>query len=509
MQRAKRYVWFLVVATFVLGWIPNAKAGCTGSSPTWASTLDQASVQTCITNATAGDTINVGAGTQTWSGLTINKAVNLIGAGSANSIVNGGFTISVAAVRVSGFTFNTGSGYLSVFAARAFRIDNNVLNTTGDTNIYMVGYTDAQQPIEGLIDHNTMNGKVKFYGEQSGVNYTGRHIWAQPLNLGTSHAVYVEDNTFNLSVSSSNYANSTDGNWGCRYVIRFNTFNGGRIESHGLQGYNERGCMLWEDYNNTMRGACGTPCGGNNTSNYRPFLLRGGTGRIFHNTSDNNYVTNNIFIDTLRTFEVSIAGMMNGGTPLWNMCGEVNVPPWTAQPNGSSWVDGNTPGGYGYPCRDQIGVATDSFLWNYAQPAPSQQFAPAYLWRNTQSGAEIPVLLNCDNSGINCSIQSTYIVVQNRDYYTYNASFDGTSGVGEGLIASRPSTCTTGVAYWATDQGSWNTKLASNTSGQLYTCTSANTWTLSYVPYTYPHPLQSGSAAAQVAPPTNLTATAR
>ena len=77
-------------------------------------------------------------------------------------------------------------------------------------------------------------------------------------------------------------------------------------------------------------------------------------------------------------------------------------------------------------------------------------------------------------------------------------SFNGTVGVGEGTLAARPATCTTGVGYWATDQGSWNTSSSNpqgvqlnGGDGVLYRCVSTNTWASYYTPYTYPHPRQS------------------
>jgi hypothetical protein len=40
-----------------------------------------------------------------------------------------------------------------------------------------------------------------------------------------------------------------------------------------------------------------------------------------------------------------------------------------------------------------------------------------------------------------------------------------------------------GVGYFATDQGA---------QGTVYRCSAANTWTVHYTPYAYPHPLTSG-----------------
>ena len=51
---------------------------------------------------------------------------------------------------------------------------------------------------------------------------------------------------------------------------------------------------------------------------------------------------------------------------------------------------------------------------------------------------------------------------------------------------------TAGVAYWATDQGEWDSTRA-GPDGQLYKCSSANGWTAFYTPYAYPHPLVSGT----------------
>jgi hypothetical protein len=107
---------------------------------------------------------------------------------------------------------------------------------------------------------------------------------------------------------------------------------------------------------------------------------------------------------------------------------------------------------------------------------PNQVQEPVYGWNNKATTnknvtSELAIASNC------------YFVQENRDYYQYNASFNGTVGVGMGTLADRPSTCTKGVAYWATDQGS---------NGTLYQCSGTNTWTQYYQPYTYPHPLVRG-----------------
>jgi hypothetical protein len=470
--------------------ISRANASCSGSSPTWTSTPDQASLASCVSKATNGDTINVSAGSVSWSGrISIaNEALKIIGAGAGQTNINsGGFTLTNSSSKISGFSFNWSSNNYTfvVEGSIGFRIDHNRISYSSASDM-LLSYGQSGRPVEGLVDHNTITyGRIVYYGDESG-GTSGSNRWAEPLNLGTSHFLYVEDNSISWPQGSSGgYLNHLDGNWGCRYVERFNTILNGRSEAHSLQGDNQRACRAWEIYNNTLTN--------NSDPSYRQWLIRGGTGVLFHESSDGKALNNTIDIDNDRSYEVSIEGQV----PKFGMCGAIGTTP---QPNGNSFVDGNTPGQYGYPCRDQIGRSTDAFQWNYSSPAPAQAFAPAYIWRNKQPSGEVPIGINCDNSGIPCNIESTYHIVQNRDYYAYNSNFNGTSGVGEGPIGARPATCTVGVAYWATDQGSWNTKLPANTSGQLYKCTSPNTWSLYYVPYTYPHPLQSGSGGGGGAP---------
>ncbi len=109
---------------------------------------------------------------------------------------------------------------------------------------------------------------------------------------------------------------------------------------------------------------------------------------------------------------------------------------------------------------------------------------PVYQWLNTINGG----LDEVGNFG-----QLSTNVALNRDVYRGTSSFNGTTGVGVGTLANRPVTCTPFVAYWATDQGFWNNKTPGVAAGQLYKCTATNTWTLWYVPYTYPNPLQQPS----------------
>ena len=107
----------------------------------------------------------------------------------------------------------------------------------------------------------------------------------------------------------------------------------------------------------------------------------------------------------------------------------------------------------------------------------------SYYWNNWRNGVTQVLAIEqydcCD------------AIAENSEYFNYNASFDGTAGVGVGLYANMPVTCTTGVAYWATDKGGdWNKKNAGGNDGALYRAVSTDTWELYYTPYIYPHPLR-------------------
>jgi hypothetical protein len=481
MRRVVLVVAGMLATAVVSGLASPSEAACTGANPTWTSTPDQASVATCVANASSGSTINVTGGSASWTGnIQIGtKALSIIGAGAGTTVIAGNaFTLTKSASRISGFTFNLSSGSKFVVEGSVgFRIDHNTV-TRPTYDVWVLIYGQGASPSEGLIDSNNVTrGRIVHYGEDSAT--AGRYAWSRPVGLGTSKAIYIEDNTFNYPDGSAGgtYLNTVDGNWGCRYVARFNTFIGGRFEVHGLQGDNQRACMLWEIYSNALTNPA--------TPNYRPWFVRGGTGMIFHNTTDGRFLHETIDIDVNRTIDTN-------SYPLFGRC------------DGSSWVDGDTPGLRGYPCRDQIGRGSDASLWNYGMPAPAQASAPAYIWRNRNPSGELPVNLN----GVGTSRQNADLALQlmeSRDFYTFRATFNGTTGVGEGPLSARPTSCSPGVGYWATDQGEWNAKNP-GPDGQLYRCTAPNTWSLYYVPYPYPHPMATGGPSAGIpSAPTNLT----
>lgn len=603
-------------------------AQCTGASPTWNSTPDQASLSSCVSKASAGDTINVSAGTVTWStaGIATSKAISIIGAGANSTIINDAiptsgnpcsifrFTPSVVGslTRISGMTLQPASGVTKVCAAFTvqgtctltgcpnLRVDHMTFSgwatVTKSGNSYgLSGVGD----MFGVLDHNTINGDQGTYlhfveinhGSYLGQGLYGDSSWSQPDSYGSGNFMFFENNTFNFSSCCENEgdAGGLQTRGGSRVVVRFNTFNPGLYNSntwHGTEtGGRPRGGRNFEMYANTVT-CVGSVIGGSHYGCSNFIGARSGTGLGWGNRINMNSLQFGEFI-SFTTYR--IAGNINWGacdgsgaydtndgkTYYSGTVGSFNSttntitvadnPGWAANqwiPNGAPYsVHDATKGngteitsngsntlvvvaGTGGPgswtpvagdtiqilratvCMDQAGGRGNGALLsglntnpNLANPiGPSNQaLSPAYFWANPFTGGTPSGYIGTN----------TARVVRNRDWYQDNLNqiaqssptspFNGSSGTGYGTLANRPATCTAGTAYWATDQGTWNTTgttipgVSSSTQGELFICGATGWPTLpSYVPYTYPHPLVNGSSGTAGNPPnapTGLVAT--
>ncbi|HRY27659.1 MAG TPA: hypothetical protein P5323_00830 [Candidatus Moranbacteria bacterium] len=479
--KLETYLTGVLLSTIVLGVFlvcQNAQAACTGSSPTWTTTPDYESVNSCITSATSGDTINVSAGTEIWDEtiLWTNKNIELVGAG--RDVGGTHIDTSIAAIRslvssktenksqVTGFKFH----YISASAddsdvdfitmqGQGWRVYNNDIENDSDTDhvhsmVAVVGNATNSGGIQpyGLVDSNIIHeARVRVFGGAEGQYWaTSLAAWADDSPIGTANAMYVENNTFTRDTENGEW---NDASLGGKYVFRFNTLTGKhQMHSHSIQSPQMRATRSWEIYNNKY------------FSPMAQFMfIRGGTGMIFNNEIDGSS-TYFISFDNVRS------NTCNDGA-----CGTAN--PQSVLCDGNSAWDGNVEGQQGWPCRDQIGRGKDSGLFDLVNYDASTS-EPVYLWNNKKTTGAVAAV-SVYTSGRN----ATHIVAD-RDFYDHNASFDGTSGVGSGLKADMPETCTPsaadpngGPAYWATDEN------------KLYRCTDTNEWTLHYTPYTCPHPL--------------------
>jgi hypothetical protein len=220
--------------------------------------------------------------------------------------------------------------------------------------------------------------------------------------------------------------------------------------------------------------------------------------RCFHHQGSGEFVGfNNVFTN------YGAAGKASNAMAMQHYRSHPNsVDGGQPQCDGTVSKDGNrapTTTYHGYPCWRQPGR---DFAGN---------LSPMYIWNNYWSDNRAQVSLNVEDLGGSPDYFSNHMQPNREWYNAVSASaqtsptspFNGTTGMGFGTLANRPTTCTTnsleiggGVGYFATDQGP---------RGTLFRCSATNTWTAHYTPYTYPHPLQAGSVDTNPpAPATNL-----
>ncbi len=242
------------------------------STASWAATRMSASaaladVTVAVNAAADGDTVSIPAGSVTWSGtLTVTKGITIQGAGIGATNITAGAAITLIqfnpgsdkAFRLTGVTLNGGTYTVDIngstngsYVLDKFRIDHNSFNTN-TTSIHAGGW------LEGLIDHN------QFLNANRGILVQGdnNYAWARTIAAGTSHALFIEDNTWTITNAGGAGLNECVYHQeGGRTVIRYNTFDASTytadnayfLDSHGhFIGMSARGQPILEIYNNTF-----------------------------------------------------------------------------------------------------------------------------------------------------------------------------------------------------------------------------------------------------------------
>ena len=447
-----KYLFIVVIFIPVITW-----GACTGSSPTWSCTTvscsSETDVNSCISGATAGDTINFAAGTYTYGAILLNKAVSLIGAGVDSSIINGGSTLSITPAsytdttnlyRVSGFTFNggrrinLGTDYYNVAAIGdspalpKVRVDNNKLVGLGVGSSPQAFWNYGT--LQGVVDNNIIEDYGYPIRNLPGVDYTQRALdrfnYIYPhWDTGNDYVIIFEDNTF----TGINYGGVdsilSDSGVGGVFVFRYNTIT---ADTPGSPLFD------WHGYTTGQASSFAGELYGNLINATGSFVrARGGKAMIHHNSA----------VGATMTIEY-YSGVSSGDT---NACP--------------------------------------------AQYTAAQMMHDTYSWLNRRdaTGALMSNTTTFTIGGTCLGLSG--IPTAGRDYYG-----DGTTpGISCGTLVAIPGTCTVGQGYWATAQSCSNltgmvgVSPSTPISGTLYKCTATDTWTAFYTPYTYPHPLRGES----------------
>lgn len=475
-----------------------------------------------------GDTIRVPACSETeWSSaLTVTKGIILQGAGKTSTYIKAvaGVTRGVIKYipaspstshrfRVTGFNINQGGITNGIYLLNAtttyeyIRIDNNTFTRTSDRGIYSAG------TFAGVIDNNTFTNNGSGAGAASFYGLDGTS-WGLSRDFGKEYNIYFEDNTIIDHADAGIHGSGQGG----RYVSRYNTYTSDANmssvnEFHGNQPggscLGETNCgnsstMVVEYYGNSW------DIGDDDVGN--AIDQRGGQALIFFNK------------------------LLSGGTSamyareeyadaLWPLGAEytqkvTNSYQWGNRQNSSLFV---TSINEGENCCKAAAEAWQS-THDYGSDITCKKFTGdpnGYCWKSCSAG------LCGATTGVSGSTEPTWSTTTIRNYLTdggmqwlnmgvtngialntdlwvqsatgvFNGTGDASAGggVGCGTLAARPTTCTTGVGYWATNQDCSNISdyVGANPttpiSGTLYKCTATNIWEPYYTPYTYPHPLR-------------------
>lgn len=509
----KTKILFILILFFgIFGVAKSSWAACSSCDTTIASCTagtTVAQINTCLGSLPDGGTINFGAGSYTWNGTIIvssTKGVNFIGSTSSATGGDGTRTVNMTGgtihtegitsstlYRFSGFTFSgvpSGSIFFNLSSLEGYtlnlRVDHNTFSdlSTGGSGIMAIrvgSYSPDGGPTKGVADHNSVTGFYNFvFVFVFGV---GANVAAPPSPKGTDNNFFIEDNIVNFPNITDFGTCLIDGWNAASIVARHNTITNGTIAGHE-EGHHG-GILNYEIYNNTLIKS--------GTGGYDD-----GTWLIHHQGSGENLFFNNVF--TPKTGHSTDAI----GLTDYRSCPQAQTGSGMAECDGNQTIDGNFSGQYGYPCWRQSGRMNAGAITTNGQPG---DLSPVYVWNNYWSDTLAKINVNIDNPwGCSNPSPSTHLV-SDRDYYNAvsaltqtspTSPFNGTTGMGFGILANRPTTCTTnplesggGVGYFATDQGP---------QGTLYRCSATNTWTVQYTPYTYPHPLVS-----VIIPPSDTT----
>jgi hypothetical protein len=245
----------------------SALAVCGGASPTWtAASCTATEVNLCITASSPGDTINVPAGSCSWTGISALTGRRLLGpgkdAGSPTTITAGELTMTKHATqntRLSGFRFtSTTSAHLAIGGNASdapFVVDDNYF-ASEDAEIVHVTTNG------GIFFGNTFFSTATVAADVMLFNLGGGSAatiasWQAAPTMGTDDTTGLNNTYFEDNTISGFWEVAADCDNGAKLVFRHNVFTDSGITAHGgadtnNQDSSSHGCRHLEIYDNTF-----------------------------------------------------------------------------------------------------------------------------------------------------------------------------------------------------------------------------------------------------------------
>jgi len=390
---------------------------------------EYATVAAAVASATYGDTINLPADTAVWnSHLSITKGITIQGAGESSTII-----IS-----------NYAPGNTSPYTATNYLIDftPDATSLANDTPFQISGITfDLDGKCGGIMLKNTTTSPYTITTH----NHID-HCTIQNATGGAAVGITVQGPLYG-TIDHNTFANNSK--TGLIYGLNLTSWNNpGTPYAYGTAEN-----VIFENNAITF------------TTNVPPVSIGQGAKACLRN----NTFTYNGIADIYGWF--SIEGNM---TSLHAAMGAEIYGNTLISVNNKNIRIFSHKGGKALIYNNDVittgtvsAIATEEYTDPTTNNPQPEHVSDSYYWNNTKNGTTLVTPTITTYSGV-------YALQWDVDCWKQVASFNGTSGVGVGTLANRPATCTTGVGYFATDEGE---------HGTLFKATATNTWTAYYEPY--------------------------
>jgi hypothetical protein len=287
---------FLFVVAVLLLWDQVGRA-----KTVTAASCKYIDVSNAVAQASVGDTVQLPAGTNSWSQTLVLNGVSLEGAGTnATELIDEqprsggaqmvmaypspGYLTEISQIQFCAGVTNTSISYngsVSVYGVpgSSWRVDHNVFNALYSKGIAAYGNAFA------VIDHDTFYERAISIADDSAYPNDGQGYvsWSQPptYGLNSSNVLYIENNFITNLEGYVASVGACDGCGGARMVFRYNTvwddcFNNHGTETGGIVR-GERSFEIYSNYFNFSPNDPSYPC-------FAALLIRSGGGVIFGNT---------------------------------------------------------------------------------------------------------------------------------------------------------------------------------------------------------------------------------